>query len=373
MNQVRRRDLVAEVSAVLQRYPTLQRIYGPTWVSQHVPAALKRGPHPMLNWLSVPSEYGTAPEGSAERELYDQSEAALTTMSETIDALLQLGAQAGKVKSRLGLLRGKATATWDDNHRDWWTTLCELYVAHWLHSLGYGICLGGKGADIELTERDRSFFVEVTTLRKGLGVEELAGVISWADSYPYHVSVRYTSEDFALNGREIPDLLADLDRACSSLALGRAAERVLKLKSWTGQCEIRLSSHVSPAVSLVGPTNSLAFRFNLLHDQMLEKIRQKVSNKQLLLTRPSVLVIDIQTWRPSAVHQFWLLGNAVMADFPVDDMPREIVALIITTMSPVSVRPSKLTVTRNPNSPFNNDRRLEAFLARIQRVPLSSS
>ena len=365
MKHTRRRDLVAENSATLGRYPTLLEVYGTEWVRQQVPTAFKRGPHPMLNWLSAPPDWQNASPESRERKLYDQCEATLGRMDAVLHWAMYLGPQAGKVKSRLKLLRGQPKGSWDDNHRDWWTTLCELYLAHWLQTLGYDIRMGDQGADIELSKKDTCVLVEITTLRKGLGVSELEGVLSWHDSCPYGVVVRYDTEEFRLTEQEFGKLLSEFDEACASMTHAGGNERTVKLRNSTGMCEIRIANDPSPWIHTTGPTKGFAIRFEHLYDKILEKIHQKVGRKQLNLDQPSVLVIDIETWRPSAVTQFRLSQGGVMADFPVGQLPASAAALMMTTISPLSGRPTVLTITPNPQSPFRCEPALHTLFDRI--------
>jgi hypothetical protein len=122
---------------------------------------------------------------------------------------------------------------------------------------------------------------------------------------------------------------------------------------------------LSPEMAFVGPTKGLAPRFNLLHDRILSKITEKAGQRQLQANDPSILVIDIETWWQSAKVQFHVLGDGAMAGFPVDDMPPQVAALIITTISPVSARPAKLSVTLNPRSPYADDARVGTLLSRM--------
>ncbi len=325
----------------------------------------------MLSWLSVPPDWSKATHESIEGRMYTQSEQILATFDALLEWAKSLSSDAGKVKSRLNLLQGKAQGSWDDNHRDWWTTLCELYLAKWLEEAGYAIKLAGAGADIELLDDSVSLGMEITTLRKGLGISELEAVLSWQDRSARGVVIRYDAEGFQLTEQELAALVSDIQAASEAMRDTGEAERVISIENHTGECEIRVSAAASSWITTTGPTKGFAIRFEHLYDSIIEKVRQKAAKGQLNLDQPSVLVLDIETWRPSAVAQFRIAGGSVMRDFTLAKLPPEAAALVVTTVSPHTGRPSQLTITRNPNSPFRDHEGLRVLFQRMTQDPAS--
>jgi len=338
------RDLRSEVCSNLERYPGLAEIFDPRWVDAQFRLGFEKGVHPMLDFLAAPPSFA------------EDVDRIFATMSHAI-ALLKRQPNIGSLKSRFNRLRGNPGGSWQDNQAAWQSSICELYLAAWLAHLGYDVTLTKRaGADIQVRSGGNLICqIEVHAPRRTTGLPELINVLRWVDPpFDYDLRVRYTSDEMSLNGSEFEALLGRLTAAYRELNSGAEKMARVRFSNSSGSADIRVGPARSGIISLSNGATALPLLSTCFPD-IIRRTNDKAAKGQTDLTLPSILALEIGTYYSWASLQHLVHGPRGFLDFPTEELPKSVAALLVFHLALTTLKPAALTLLQNTTSPWAED------------------
>ena len=347
-----------QIKNLLSAFPRVADVFDDRWVEQELEVLPTRGAHPLMRWLLA-------------RDWTGKQKPLLETLSTVLEVLSH--GSIGSLRARLNLLRGKPTGTWQDNYRNWWSTLCELLLAAHLELSGYRVQLGKEGADLRLLADNGQPWcqIEVTAPWQGVSVEELEQRLWWLSRSHEDLSIRLYSpaDDPGLAASEIDRLVAETAAACSRVCQGRSAPPIVFRR------ERLLTIEVKPD----GPRGFAPIRggfapdFSSLFPGIIIRTKRKVSKGQLTLDVPSILALELKNYQPFVSFDWYTRqGTALVVEFPSEDLPPEVTGVLIYAAILTDVRPYNGEFIWNPRSPWRQDPSVKKLAVALVAGPRST-
>jgi hypothetical protein len=254
-----------------------------------------------------------------------------------------------------------------------WTTWSELCVAVYLIKQGFEVGLvperGAPGPDLQVSEADAgNLFIEVHSPQQSVTQRELEERFFW-------LQCRYTPYDLTVAVKSLsvhsPLLQHQADEITSVVeSLFADVSRGLKHLPLTHHLDVagmQFEFQLAPSANH-GQVWRDAASFVPLPTELFGEVVRRVQNKARQLKHsqgPRVVLIEIASFYPTLfIPVFWprdALG--VKRDFPVDQLPASVSAVIVCALTLTTPKPYMSTAWRNPGGDWAGDPLLEEVVA----------
>jgi hypothetical protein len=361
MDTDRLQELKRLVLSRLDEHPALREIYPDNWVQQQFRAGPAKGFHPVVQIL-LGFTHGPRLAAGMEK------------------AWLAVSQQKapGDVASRRSRLAGSPDRSWQDNHRDWWSCIAEVYLAAYLVTQGYGVQLSrGDGPDLALTvgQDDPVGHVEVHSPRQTLEAREFDHHLFWAlqdkarlglslTARPSWDSLSFTGDNAVALARQVAQLY---DTIASQKTLPPLKRR---LTVANGCIDVEIGPGIGGTIGYRGEARCGGPGFpTALFDDIIARAEGK--RRQLSAApRWAVLAVEVAAYHtiPLYIH---LLNSAALgnAPFPAERLPKCVAGLIIYPVDLTELEPHAALACPNPHSPWAQEPSLVKML-RLFDLPL---
>lgn len=362
MDADRLEELKRLVLERLQQHPGLKKIYSSRWVEEQFSLGPTHGFHPVVAILLGFTLGGALAAGMEKAWL------ALSGQS-----------QPGAMDSRrLGLVGG-IDRPWQDNHRDWWSPIAELYLAAYLVGQGYEVRLQDSGPDLALSvgNDEPVGYVEVHSPRQTLDDREFMDQLFWALQGRTPLDLRLTARPswdyLTLSGPSAAALAAQIAELCDTVASDTTLPTTIRLTLPRGSIDVDLGPGRN---GYIGYDSDAQWGGSGLPSALFDDIVERAQDKKRQLMAPSrwtVLALEVAAYYTIPLYIHILNTGVVGSDaFPSGQLPEYVAGLIIYAVDLADLEPHSARVFRNPQSPWAQDPTLLHLLGLFNR-PLQGS
>jgi hypothetical protein len=357
MDTNRLQELKRLVLGRLDEHPALREIYPDNWVEQQFKAGPAKGFHPVVQTLLGFTHGPRLAAGMQKAWL------AVTHQN-----------HPGDIASRRSRLAGSPDRSWQENHKDYWSCIAEVYLAAYLVTQGYAVQLsGGDGPDLALFvgRDDPVGHVEVHSPRQTLEANEFQHHLFWAlqDKAPLNLSLtaRPSWDSLSLAGNNAVALAHQVAQVYDTITRTTPLplERCLTLPNGCVDVEIGPGEdsaiHYHSPQAFTGPGAPTA-----LFDDIIA--RAKAKKRQLSAApRWAVFAVEVAFYHTIPLH-IHLFDTAALdhAAFPAE-LPDYVAGLIICAVTLTDVAPYAALGFPNPRSRWAQDPSLLEMLRLFDR------
>lgn len=346
MDTNRLQELKRLVLDRLDQHPALKAIYSDSWVEQQFRAGPTDRFHPAVRIL-LGFTHGSRLAAGMEKAWL-----AVTQQKEP-----------GDIRSRRSRLRGSPDRSWQENHKDWWSCIAELYLAAYLVTQGHSVRLcNGGGPDLALStgEADTVGHIEVHSPRQTLEARELDDRLFWGlqDKEPFDLSLTPTPsfDDLHLTGASAAALAEQVAELYDTITANTPLPLETRLTLPNGSVDVEIGPGKDGRTHFhSGPLpGGMTFASGLFED-IIDRAEGK---KRQLLAAPrwAVLAVEIASYYAIQL-EIHLLNTPPDSPhaFPVHRLPDYIAALMIYAVGLADLRPLAALASPNPHSPWAQD------------------
>jgi len=348
----RLQELKTLVLRRLDEHPGLKDIYSNGWVEDQFRLGPTQGFHPVVRIL-LGFTLGNALAAGMER------------------AWLVVSGQSdpGAIQSRRLGLTGRIGRPWQENHREWWSSIAEFYLAAYLVEQGYAVRLQDSGPDLALSigHGDPVGYVEVHSPRQTLDDREFADELFWALQGRTPVDLTLTAspswDHLALSGPSAAALAAQIAQLCDTVASDTILPTTTRLTLPRGSIDAEFGPGRN---GHIGYNSGAQWGGSGLPSALFDDIVERAQDKKRQLMAPprwTVLALEVAAYHtiPLYIHLFGSPGGAHGA-FPTEQLPDYVAALIIYAVDLTVLEPHAALGFRNPQSPWAQDASLLELL-----------
>jgi hypothetical protein len=348
----RLQELKGLVLARLDEHPALKDVYSDSWVQEQFRVGPAKGFHPAVRILLG---FVHGPRLAAGME---KAWLAVTRQKDP-----------GDMGSRRSRLRGSPDRSWQENHKDWWSCIAELYLAAYLVTQGYSVRLcNGGGPDLALSteQPDVVGHVEVHSPRQTLENSEFADHLFWAlqgkSPLDLFLTARPSWDDLALTGANAIALANQVAQLYDGITPGTVLPFETRLILTNGSVDVQIGPGKDGAIGY--GTDALSGGAGISDTLFEDIIARAQAKRQQLLAAPrwAVLAVEVAAYHaiPFNIHLFDATADAGWP-FPAE-LPDYVAALIICAVGLTQLEPGAARVFPNPNSPWAEDASLLELL-----------
>jgi hypothetical protein len=336
----------------LEQHPGLKQIYSSSWVEEQFSQGPSRGFHPVVRIL-LGFTLGEKPATARER------------------AWLVVSGQSepGDVKSRCLGLTGGIGRPWEDNHRDWWSSIAELYLAAHLVGHGYAVRLQDSGPDLALFMGNSECLgcVEVHSPRQTLGDSEFSDQLFWALRDRTPLDLRLTAKPswdrLPLSGPSGATVAEQIAQLADTIASDTILPTTRRLTFTRGFIDVEFGPGRN---GYIGYDSGAGWVGPELPSALFDDIVGRAQDKEHQLMAPprwTILALEVAAYHtiPLYIHLFGRPGGTHGA-FPTERLPDYVAALVIYAVDLTDIEPHAALGFRNPHSPWAQDSSLLGFL-----------
>jgi hypothetical protein len=277
--------------------------------------------------------------------------------------------EPGAMHSRRLGLAGGIGRPWQDNHRDWWSSIAEVYLAAHLVGQGYAVRLQDSGPDLALSVRDGEplGYVEVHSPRQTLDDREFADQLFWAlegrTAFDLRLTAKPSWDHLGLSGPSAAALAAHIAHLCDTVASDTILPTTRSVPLARGSLDVQLGPGRN---GYIGYDRGAQWGGPGLPSALFDDIVERAQDKKRQLMTPAlwtVLALEVAAYHtiPLYIHLFGRPGGTHGA-FPTEQLPDYVAALIIYAVDLTVLEPHAALGFRNPQSPWAQDASLLELL-----------